>query len=101
MGARGLGEAALGGGSDKLRDMEAERSLTQLLRAAVGTPLLRTTAPADIYTTLWRHGGGDSDHHCAEGYKCHQQDCGAYCDATQIPGCVASQYAPQSCWWHL
>ena len=44
----------------RLPDKEAERNLTQLLQAAVGTPLLRTTAPADIYTTLWRHGGGDS-----------------------------------------
>ena len=58
--ARALVDAALGGVSDKLPDKEAERNLTQLLQAAVGTPLLRTTAPADVYTTLWRHGGGDS-----------------------------------------
>ena len=34
------------------------------------------------------HGDCDFDHHCAAGYKCHQQSCGADCEEHQVPGCA-------------
>jgi len=52
--------AALGGVSSKVPDSATERQLTKQLKAAVGTPLLQTDAPSDVYTTMFKHGAGDS-----------------------------------------
>jgi hypothetical protein len=53
-------QAALGGTSSNPPDAAAAESLTRLLKEAVGQPLLHTEAPPDVYSTLWKHGGGDS-----------------------------------------